>query len=365
MNKVYVFFVGTEAELIKLFPVIKEFEKRKIVYYLVASGQNDIRQSKVLVAANGGRIDLCLSSEQDIKKTAGGLLHWYLQTKRDASTQIKNLLGENVDYANSWVMVHGDTISTVMGAYAAKRLGMKVAHIEAGLRSHNYLNPFPEEIDRMLVSRVAFLHFAPGQQATDNLSGKVGVINTEQNTLFDSLRYAEQVPCEDQRIKELQKQPYFVFVIHRQENLANDEFVKAVMRNVDEAASQMKCVVILHKITELKLEQLGLLNQIKQDSRYICFSRVEYFDFMKLLSHSKYVITDGGSNQEELYYMGKPALIMRKTTERNEGLGHNAKLYGGDADTIREFSEHYREFEKEPIETDITVSELIVDTITN
>ena len=98
-----------------------------------------------------------------------------------------------------------------MGAYLAKHFSMRVAHVEAGLRSHNWLNPFPEEIDRVLTSRCVRLHFAPGQEAAANLSKAKGlVVNTTYNTIADSLAYSRTIPCKDPVIAELQSAPYFL-----------------------------------------------------------------------------------------------------------------------------------------------------------
>lgn len=334
------FFIGTEAELIKVFPIIREMEERKIDYYIIASGQNDISDSRVLKAANGGRIDIELSKEKDIKKSAVGLVNWYMGTSKNAVKAVRNRFGLSSDkskQSDCIMIVHGDTVSTVMGAYLGKKLGMKVAHIEAGLRSHNFLNPFPEEIDRMLVSRVADYSFAPGKQAVDNLKGHRGVIDTKVNTLVDSLRYALTVPCENFIINSLAEQKYFVFVLHRQENLENDGLIKTLLGRIEELSKEYKCVMILHKITEIKFAKMGVLDDFRKNPDYVLLPRVDYFDFMKLLNNSQFVITDGGSNQEELSYMGKPALIVRKTTERNEGLGENAVLWGGNDNVIDDF----------------------------
>ena len=129
-----------------------------------------------------------------------------------------------------------------MGAYLAKHFGMRVAH-EAGLRSHNWLNPFPEEIDRVLTSRCVRLHFAPGQEAAANLSKAKGlVVNTTYNTIADSLAYSRTIPCKDPVIAELQSAPYFVFVMHRQENLANKTLVRDMLsRALQQAESYALC----------------------------------------------------------------------------------------------------------------------------
>lgn len=125
--------------------------------------------------------------------------------------------------------------------------------------------------------------------------------------------------------------------MHRQENLVSRMFVQAVVHEITKVARKHKCVIILHEITKNAFIKFNLLNGLKASNNIILLPRVDYFDFMKLLDHSSFVITDGGSNQEELFYMNKPCLIMRKTTERNEGLGKNARLFNGEASDIRKF----------------------------
>lgn len=367
MNQFY-FFIGTEAELIKVFPVIMEMEKQKVKYYIISSGQNDISNSRVLEAANGGHIDLELSKENSITKSAVGLLSWYFNTSRNAVKTVREHFGiclSKDEQSNNVMIVHGDTVSTVMGAYLGKKLGMKVAHIEAGLRSHNFLNPFPEEIDRMLVSRVADYSFAPGKQAVDNLRGHRGVIDTKVNTLVDSLRYALTVPCENSIINSLAEQKYFVFVLHRQENLENDGLIRTLLGRIEELSKEYKCVIILHKITEIKFNKLGVLDEFINNNNYVLLPRVDYFDFMKLLNNSQFVITDGGSNQEELSYMGKPALIVRKTTERNEGLGENAVLWGGKDDVIDSFIDNIAKYIRPAVNNTDIPSEVIFNNLKN
>ena len=91
--------------------------------------------------------------------------------------------------------------------------------------------------------------------------------------------------------------------------------------------------------------------------------RMEYFDFMRLLEKSEFVITDGGSNQGELFYMGKPCLILRKKTEQAEGVGSNAVMYNGVLDLIRDFYLHYHDYKAERIADKASPSEMIVDAI--
>ena len=330
------FFIGTEAELIKVFPVIIECQNAGAACHIIASGQNDLRKSRILefVKLNGKFIEL--SKEEDIQKSTVGLLKWFLNVKKKAPKIIRQHFDTD-KLKGAKLVVHGDTVSTMMGALVGRKLGMRVCHVEAGLRSHNLFNPFPEEIDRLITGRFARLHFAPGNLPMKNLKNAKGkVVNTYQNTLLDSLEYSKNIPIKSD-IAHILEQDYFVFVMHRQENLAVKRFVQDVVEEIVKISEKHKCVIVLHEITKNAFIKFILMDRLKENKNVILIPRMDYFDFMKLLQNAFFVITDGGSNQEELFYMNKPCLLMRKTTERNEGLGANARLFNGDASDIRTF----------------------------
>ena len=136
------FFIGTEAELIKVFPVIMECQKKNAKCHIISSGQNDLKKSRILnfIQLSGKFIEL--SKEEDIKKSAIGLLSWFVKTKVKAVDIILKYFSKD-ELTNKPLVVHGDTVSTLMGALIGKRLNMQVYHVEAGLRSHNLFNPFP------------------------------------------------------------------------------------------------------------------------------------------------------------------------------------------------------------------------------
>lgn len=354
------FFIGTEAEFIKIFPVIIEIQSRNLNYKIISSGQNDISNSSVLKYVNNGRIDALLSDNSKIEKSALGLLRWFFTTSKKSVKSVRDQLRE-VNFKRSMMVVHGDTVSTVMGAKLGVALGMMVAHVEAGLRSHDYFNPFPEEIDRILTSRVARIHFAPGDEAMRNLINAKGEkINTIYNTNLDSLKISNAITS-GSATSDYFSGEYFVFVMHRQENLAKKEFVSAVLNKIIKASKRIKCIMIMYLPTVSALQRMGLLNNLMNVKTITTIPRMEYFDFMKLLTNAKFIISDGGSNQEELSYMGKPCLILRRKTERNEGIGRNVILYGGNINMIDYFAANYGLYER-PVEfSDVSPSKIIAD----
>jgi len=353
-----VFFVGTVAEYIKLFPIIEEAKKQSAHFKVIVSGQNEVADTDIAKQTDL-KIDLQLSSEKDIVKNVFGLFYWFFKTLLTSKKKI-NKAFEDVDFKKSVMVVHGDTLSTVMGAVLSKKLKMKLAHVEAGLRSHHLFEPFPEEIDRLIVSKLADYNYCQGELAVSNLKNSKGlVINTEYNTIIDAINYSENVETHNPLVEQLKNTDYGVFVIHRQENLLKKHLVESIVEKAVEISKDIKIVFVLHQITENYLKKYNLYDRLCVQENIIITRRMDYFDFTKVLMNSRFVITDGGSNQEELNYMGKPTLVLRTATERNEGLGKNALMYDGDFEKINEFSRDFSEFGCERIKADYSPSEKI------
>jgi UDP-N-acetylglucosamine 2-epimerase (non-hydrolysing) len=356
------FFIGTEAEFIKLFPVMIELEKRNIDYRIVSSGQNDIQKSALFSALKHNGCDLVLSDTSKMEKNAGSLLCWFLKTARLSKRVVTDWMKKS-GASGAMLIVHGDTVSTLMGAWLGWKLRLMPVHIEAGLRSFDYLNPFPEEISRVLVSRFARLHFAPGAEACGNIRKKNDrIVDTRGNTLIDALAISRNFQSDAAR-SNVPEGRYFVFVVHRQENIAKKAILERFIEEMILAAEKVPCVYILHEPTKAALVRFDLLKKIEACDTVHIVGRMEYFPFMQLLDRAIYVVTDGGSNQEELSYMGKPCLLLRQKTERKDGLGENAILFDGEPARISWFSEHYTDFIRPAVPAMGSPSEIIVDTL--
>lgn len=357
------FFIGTEAEFIKLFPVLAKLDTRKTPYTIIASGQNDISDSLLFQYIDHKTIDLTLSRGPK-KQTPLALFVWFIRTFIKGYMMMRQFISHANRHAV--LVVHGDTVSTVMGAYLGKLLGMRIAHIEAGLRSFNFLHPFPEEIDRVLTSKIVDVHFCPNEWAMKNVEKKQGVkVNTQQNTLLDSLRIVTKRDMQSTLLKKVAKKKFFIFVMHRQENLMNEDLVKSIVKLMVKQAEKMTCVFILHKPTKVALEHHGLLKRIEEHRKIITTDRLPYIEIMNLMKNAEFLVTDGGSNQEESYYFGKPCLVLRQHTERIEGIDANVVLSMNNITNIKSFLNNYTEFQREPVSKHIQPSSIIANYLTN
>ncbi|HIH0801094.1 UDP-N-acetylglucosamine 2-epimerase [Vibrio cholerae] len=358
-----VFFIGTTAELIKMYPVMQEMDSRSLAYKVVASGQN-VLDDNIIRSSGIRKVDLFLSS-RSIKQSTFGLLIWFLKTFIIGFFKMRKEIKVSANDTNIF-LVHGDTISTVMGAALGRILGFDVHHVEAGLRSFNWMKPFPEELDRVIVSKLSHVHYCPNDWAAKNLMNRSGVvINTQENTLLDSLNFALRTASSPNLLQSINGK-FFIFVLHRQENLFNSELVTRLIKKIIEISnSELKCLMIMHSPTKACLSSLGLIDEINSCENIVTTARMNYFEFMKVMDRCEFVVTDGGSNQEECYYFGKPCLILRTETERNEGLGYNTVLSELNDAIIDDFLNNINRYKKPPIVTKNKPSKIIVDFIEN
>lgn len=342
-------FIGTTAELIKMAPVIKEFKSRRVDFKLITSGQNSILFGEFEDYIGRIRVNIALPE----KSEKSSLFYFLVWTIRTFFTGMY-LLGREFRGRNSkksYFIVHGDTVSSLLGAVIASLYGLKVVHIESGLRSFNFLEPFPEEISRYIVSRLADVHFCPNGWSIDNLRNVKGIkVNTKQNTLIESYWMAIRNKSKERDFKRIGGK-YFVFVVHRQEHVLFKkdrikELIKYILENTRE---DLSCAFIVHAISLNFLQ--ALLPELPEEIRrnLILIPRLPYLHFMKLIKDSEFFITDGGSNQEEAYYMGKPCLLLRSHTERVEGLKENVVLSKGNKKIMKNFLKNYKKFGKKPI----------------
>lgn len=361
--KTLYFFVGTQAELMKLFAVINRARDCGYECKIISTGQNDLADCPYLEKANS-KIDISILSTSKTCKNATNYLKWFIDTAWNGRKKLGKYFTPK-HRANSLCIVHGDTLTTAMGAWICKSLHLPYVHIESGLRSFNLLSPFPEEIDRLYGSSYSEVNFCPGQIHADYAAKKFRgvavntIYNTGIETLFDAINENGE-SCHPQQPSER----YFMFMLHRQENIMNKKFVQNVVNKINEMSKKMHCVFIYHEQTKMKMEDYGVYKVLAENPRISLLPRQSYLDFIKLVNHAEFITTDGCGNQQEFYYLGKPYLILRTAVEKNtEGLGWNAKIFDNDFDSMTAFLDEYHNYEKARIVLDILPSTIIIDSI--
>lgn len=360
MKKLY-FFIGTEAELMKMFRVIQEAKQRGYECSIISSGQNDIKNSSYLSLV-GGNIDVDLTEMKPDKKTASNYLKWFIKTERLGVRVMKKEKAQNKDII---MIVHGDTLSTLMGARIARKCDIEYMHVESGLRSFNWFSPFPEEIDRYFSSKNAVINFCQKAEAAEYAAKtfKGRAINTVYNTGIEILYNALDVIDKEERKNPLNEK-YFLTAIHRQENLMDGKFMKNTFAKIFEMSETMKCVFIYHDQTKNALIKFGLWDKFEDCKNIIKIPRQDYVSFINYVIHSEFVMADGCGNQQEFYYLGQPYLIMRTEVEEDsEGLGWNAFCFKGDYSKISEFANNYADYKKPKVVPDKLPSNIIMDVI--
>jgi UDP-N-acetylglucosamine 2-epimerase (non-hydrolysing) len=334
-----VFLIGTKAQYIKMAPVVRTTAARGLPFRLVLTGQHnetfeELRNNFELPPA-----DLVLVGGGEAKDRRS-FARWAWQ----ALAAAKGQSAEEIWRQASVIVVHGDTASTLLGAYIGRRNRRPVAHVEAGLRSFNLLHPFPEEAIRILVSRVASLHLCPDATAERNLQRVKGErLVTGGNSLKDAVRLALAA---QQKLQPRAARSYVVFSMHRQENLFNRSRLVSALRILRKLTEIADVRFVLHPVTRKRLEQLGLMRGLEQQAGLELVPRMDFFRFIGLIGGAALVVTDGGSNQEECAMLNIPCVLLRQATERPDGLDGEVLLGDLDEDRIIEFAMHHGQSER-------------------
>jgi UDP-N-acetylglucosamine 2-epimerase (non-hydrolysing) len=324
---------GTRPEAIKMAPLVRAFQKNK-----------DQFDTRVCVTAQHREmLDQVLSFfevtphyDLDLMKPNQNL---YTLTS-DILLGLKPILEE---FQPDYVYVHGDTTTTMASSIAAFYAGAKVCHVEAGLRTNNKWSPFPEEMNRQVTGRIADFHFAPTEQAKQNLLNEnipESTILVTGNTVIDALlestsRVEKMDNPEIENLKSIIDPTKKILLVtgHRRENhgqgfIAICEALKEIAQTNPEA--QIIYPVHLNpKVQQPVYEALGELDTIH------LIAPLSYPAFVWLMNKSYLIITDSGGIQEEAPSLGKPVLVMRETTERPEALAAGTViLVGSDKEKI-------------------------------
>lgn len=334
MIKVLVLF-GTRPEVIKLAPVIWALERDAARFQCVTvSSSQHTDLLRPFVRDFGLRIDRDLQ----VMRPGQGLSGVFARVIASLSDVLAE---EKPDI----VLVQGDTTTAVAGALAAFYSGIAVGHVEAGLRTHNRYSPFPEEMNRRLITQIADLHFAATGSNATNLR-REGVTendiiitgNTVVDTLLTMIERAKPSPGLKAVLDRHQGKKVIVLTTHRRENFGEimSGHLRA-LRDFVESHGDAALVLPVHPNPAVR----KVVDEVfAAADRVSCIDPLEYQDFLSLLSASWVVVSDSGGVQEEAPSFGKPLLVLRDTTERPEviecGVG---KLVGHDPARLRKMLE--------------------------
>lgn len=319
------FVVGTRPEAIKLAPVIKQFQKSdKLKIRVLLTGQHTEMVYEVMKL-----FEIQPSKNLNLMKKNQSLIYI-------TESILNGIQLEFREYRPKIVFVQGDTTSAFAAALAAFYEKIPIAHVEAGLRSGNKFDPYPEEANRRLLSQIASLHFAPTEISLNNLISEGIKKDTylTGNTIIDSLKIVSK------RVKpfhlegfDLSKKDLILATLHRRENWGEklNDIAIALKKIVDDNLSTF-LLLPLHKNPVVRET---LKKVLEGNDRIFLAEPLAYDQLVAVLKCCKLVITDSGGLQEEAPTFGKPVLVVRNNTERLEAINAGcAKLIGTDKENI-------------------------------
>jgi UDP-N-acetylglucosamine 2-epimerase (non-hydrolysing) len=349
---------GTTGELIKLAPVLLRLDERGHGYLLATTGQQvqqipsfleqfGLRQPDVWLARGAKGRDLRVN--RDIPGWFATVTKSFLWERARLRSAVRAGPGRPL------VLVHGDTMTTVLGSTIGRSLRASVAHIEGGLRSFDFRHPFPEELNRKLATALSRIHYAPGAWAASNLR-RGEVVDTGSNTIRDSL----ELVADGEPTVAVPEGRFGIVSLHRFELLNSRRLLAETVEVLAEAARRTPLLFIDHPVTGAALERFGLEEAFNATS-FVRIPRLRFFDFVRVERRSAFVVTDSGGSQEECYYLDLPCLVHRVKTERREGLGENAVLSGMSSDVLRTFLADPTRFRRRTLLPAESPSQVIVD----
>lgn len=312
MKKIIVMVIfGTRPEAIKLAPVVEELRKNSYLEPIICvTAQHREMLDQVLELFK-------IYPEYDLDIMVED------QTPLDVSALVIKKLTPVIEKVKpDYVVVQGDTTTAVISAWVAFHYKIKVAHIEAGLRTGDYRQPFPEEMNRRILALLATIHFAPTKKAGDNLRNE-GIpeerIYVVGNTIVDAvINIIKRKPViQNERLSNLRRK-YVLITIHRRENLGEP------LKNVCEAVYQLSEIYndtdFLFQVHKNPSVAKIINDTIPKDNRIKFTDTLDYNTFIHLMNNASLIMTDSGGIQEEATVLGTPTIVLRNKTERPEAL---------------------------------------------
>ena len=326
---------GTTGELIKLAPVLRGIQSESASFLNMTTAQQ-VEQIPRMLEQLGlpqpdhylarGRSGRDLHSNADIPVWLASVAHGFA-TRRG---RLRRAL--LADGRPPLVLVHGDTMTTVLGTVIGRALRVPVAHIEAGVRTWDLRHPFPEEGNRRLVTKLAQIHYAPGPEAAANIRRGI-VVDTGMNTIRDSLELA---PADVDVPDAVAGAAFGIISLHRYELLNDEQLLGATLRELADHPSRRPMLFVDHPVTVAAMRRFGF-ERVFDGSSVTRMARRSFFEFVALLRRAAFAVTDSGGTQVEAYVLDKPCLVHRKKVEQPDGVGENVLVSGHRLDELARF----------------------------
>jgi len=324
LNKIGV-VVGTRPGIIKMSPIIRALEQRRQGYFIAHTGQHYSYNLDRKFFEDLELPEPCFRNDVVSKATLHG---------EQTALMIAGLESAFISSRPGIIIVGGDANTNLAGALAARKLGIRVAHVEAGLRSNDWR--MPEEHNRVMIDHISEYLFAPTQEAKenlvkDNVKGKIFVVG---NTIVDAVYQNMEIARNKSKILQtlgLIPQTYFVLTLHREENVDSAEILKSILEGIEQIAREFdyKTIFPIHPRTKKRISDFKLLHILESNPKVQVIEPIGYLDFLLLLSHARLILTDSGGIQEECCILKVPCVTLRDNTERPETLRVGANSLGG------------------------------------
>jgi len=347
MKKIFIIF-GTRPEAIKMAPVYHRLKKEKCFdVKLILSGQHE----KMLYQA----IDVFdMKVDYDLKIMTEGQTLTHITTS--VLMKLKTLFKKEIP---DFILVHGDTTTTLSATLSAFYHKIPVGHVEAGLRTFDLKQPFPEEANRIITDKLSYLHFAPTKKSKENLI-KEGInrnnIFITGNTVIDALKMAinkaKKVRFKNNKLNTLKDKKIILLTFHRRENWGKP--MKDVFNSLKKLIGEFKDYYIVYPVHLNPIIKNLAQEILSEQKRIIITKPLDYLEFLKIMNMSFFIVTDSGGIQEEAPSLNKPVLVLRNKTERPEALksgavrviGTNEKIVYNNIKRIIENKKIYKKMAK-------------------
>lgn len=335
--------LGTRGQFMKMFPLMMLFDKEKIEYKFIYTGQHPNVMETVRVLGIR-KPDIILASRKKDMVNIWEVMVWAFIVLFNARK-----LPIKID---DHVLIHGNAETSFLSLLIAKYFRAKAVRVEAGTRSGNFLSPFPEEIINAVLDKFSDIYFCPYQENADTIKKKKDVYAVNGNTGFDSVHCALEVQPSDV-VKKIIKGAYVVFTARRMETVYNFHNLTKIISVLEEILKRGFVVIWpIHQFTAygLKKNKLwGKIEELKSQYKLETENIFNYVDYVHILRNSEFIASDGSGPQNEAYFLNKPFLILRNTIINEPGINENAFSSELNLKKSIYFLDHYKEFKRKSL----------------